>query len=389
MQDALITTTAIAVLLFVGVLCSWLSNKFRIPDMMLLILMGIFFGHLDYKGESLVQFPEVFLSSLAILALAMIVFDSTARLRLKELDTFSFNALKLTITTIICTLVLFTAAAHYILGVPVWSGLLFAAVMSGTAPEAMLPAKGKGKALTLLKMESIFNTPLTVIIPFLVLDLMQNITNTGLTEIVEQMLPFVMKFIVGIGSGVFVGIILFKIVQRVYAEVYSPLAVIVSALLSFVLAENLGGSGVLAVTALGLFFGNVYVKEKITLLGIETVFAKALYILVFILTGVIIQIPFTKEFFITSFILFTILVFIRFIGVWLACRPQYSTKDIVFMSLVAPKGVATAAVVFILAVEHADKISTVLDMTFAFILYSIILASITEWVKSFHEKRTS
>lgn len=390
MQDALVATTAIAVLLFVGVLCSWLSSKLKLPDMMLLILTGIFFGHLDYKGESLVNFPEIFLSSLAILALAMIVFDSTARLRLKEFDAFSLYALKLTIVAIAAALILFTTASYFILGVPIWSALLFSTLMAGTAPEAMLTAKGKSKALTLLKMESIFNTPLTVILPFIVLDIMTSTAGTtGFEGFIDHLLPFVMKFIVGIGSGVFVGIILFKIVQRVYTEVYSPLAVIVSALLSYVLAENLGGSGVLAVTALGLFFGNVYVKEKVTLLGIETVFAKALYILVFILTGVIIKLPFTKEFFMTSGILFFIFVLIRFGAVWITCRPKYSVKETIFMSLTAPKGVATAAVIFILAVDYAQTINVVLDMTFAFILYSIILASITEWLSALHEKHTS
>jgi len=389
MQDALFATTAIAVLLFVGVLCSWLSTKFRVPDMLLLILMGIFFGHIDYRGESLVQFPQVFLSSLAILALAMIVFDSTARLRLKDIDKFSIYAIKLTIVAICFTMVFFTAATHFILGTTLWSGLVFSAMMAGTAPEAMLGAKGKSKSLTLLKMESIFNTPLTVILPFLVLDFMGNIGFAGFTDVIEQLQPFIMKFIVGIGSGVFVGIILFKIVQRVYAEVYSPLAVIVSALLSYVLAENLGGSGVLAVTALGIFFGNVYVKEKVTLLGIETVFAKALYILVFILTGVIIKIPFTLEFFLTSLGLFAVFTLIRLAAVWVTCRDKYSGKDILFMGVVAPKGIATAAVVFILAVEYTETISAVLDMTFAFILYSIFAASIAQWISALHEKRTT
>lgn len=386
MQDALIITTAIAVLLFVGVVCSWVGNKLRIPDVLLLILAGMFFGHIEYKEGPLIQFPEVFLSSIAILALAMIVFDSTARLRLRELDTFSLKAVKLTFIFTIFTLVLFTAAAHYILQIPFWSSLLFAAVMTGTSPEVVLGLGGKSRTLTILKLESIFNTPLTVILPFLVLDLMQNINAIALTEVIEQLIPFIMKFIVGLGAGVFVGIILFKLIQRAYAEVYSPLAVIIAALLSYVLAENLGGSGVLAVTALGLFFGNVYVKEKITIMGVETVFAKALYILVFMLTGLIIDIPYTKEFFITSAILFTAHTAIRFLATQASLK-EYTLYEKLYMSLNAPKGVATAAVVFILAVHNIEGITTVIDMTFAFILYSIILSALVTTFAQ-HEKHT-
>ncbi|MBW2969919.1 cation:proton antiporter [Candidatus Woesearchaeota archaeon] len=385
MQDALIITTAIAVLLFVGVICSWMGNKLRIPDILLLILTGMFFGAIEYKNQPLIQFPTVFLTSVAILALAMIVFDSTARLPIRELDTFSLKAVKLTFVGTLFTLVFFTAAVHYIINLPFWVSLLLASIMTGTAPEAVLTFAGKSKVLTLLKLESLFNTPLTVILPFVVLDLMENITALQIAEVIEQAVPFIMKFIVGIGAGVFVGIVLFKIVQKSYVEVYSPLVVIIAALLAYVLAENLGGSGVLSVTALGLFFGNVYVKQKITLLGIESVMAKALYILVFMLTGIIIKIPFTKEFFIASGILFGTYTAIRFFACWISLRKEYKLGELIFMSLDAPKGVATAAVVFILTVYNIEGITTMIDMIFAFILYSIILASIVTWISHFYE----
>ncbi len=388
MQDALVITTAIAVLLFVGVICSWIGNRLRLPDAFLLLLAGMFFGSIEYKDAPLIQFPDVFLNSLAILALAMIVFDSTARLRLRDLDTFSWKALKFTFIFTLFTMVLFTASAHYILQIPIWSSLLFAALMTGTSPELVLELGGKSRALTLLKLESIFNTPLTVILPFLVLDLMKNIKGGILAEIIEQSVPFLLNFIVGIGTGVFIGVVLFKLVQKVYAEVYSPLAVIIAALLSYVLAENLGGSGVLAVTSLGLFFGNAYVKEKITLLGVESVFTKALYILVFILTGLIIKIPYTKEFFITSIILLVAYTAIRFLATWVSVHSdKYTLNEIIYMSLNAPKGVATAAVLFLIAVYNIEGMSTVVDMTFAFILYSIILSSIVSWKYENHPHR--
>jgi NhaP-type Na+/H+ or K+/H+ antiporter len=383
MQDALILTTAIAVLLFVGVICSWVGTKLKVPDVLLLLLAGMFFGNIEFRNAPLIQFPTVFLSSLAILALAMITFDSTARLRLRELDTFSYKAAKLTLVFTIFTLVLFTAAVHYILDLPFWSSLLFAALMTGTSPEVMLELAGTTRALTILKLESIFNTPLTVILPFIVLDLMKNVTSTITAEIIEQLVPFVMKFIVGIGAGVFVGIVLFKLVKHAYAAVYSPLAVIIAALLSYVLAENLGGSGILAVTALGVFFGNVYVKEKIKILGTETVFAKALYILVFMLTGLVIKIPYTAEFFASSGILLGAYTFVRFLATWFSLRKdKYTYKELVYIALNAPKGVATAAVLFVLAVYNIEGMTTVVDMTFAFILYSIVLSSIVTWVSN-------
>ena len=83
MQEALLIITSIAVLLFVGVICSWVGKKLGVPDAVFLVLAGLAFGHASLRGQPLIEFPELFLSSLSVLALAMIVFDSSARLRLR------------------------------------------------------------------------------------------------------------------------------------------------------------------------------------------------------------------------------------------------------------------------------------------------------------------
>ncbi len=329
------------------------------------------------------------MSSLAILALALIVFDGTARIRLRELDTFSVRAINLVVVFTVLLLTLFSTAVHYILGTPWWISILFAAVMTGTSAEAVLPSAGKGKAGTLIKLESVFNDTVNVVLPFLIVDLIQNVTSQNFSGIMTQLTPVIMQIIVGIGTGVFTGIILFKLVQHVYAEVYSPLAVIVAALLAYVLAENLGGSGVLSVTALGLFFGNAYVKEKITLLSVESVIAKALYILVFILAGLVINIPLTREFFFTSATLFGIYCAIRFLAVWLSTRST-NVHDLIYMTLATSKGITTTAVLFALSTLNIQGIGMLLEMAFAFILYSIIISAITIAIHRRHsyENRT-
>ncbi|MEM3154248.1 MAG: cation:proton antiporter [Candidatus Woesearchaeota archaeon] len=389
MQEALLIITSISVLLFVGVLCSWIGKKLRVPDVLLLLIAGMLLAQLTYHGQPVVQVPITFLNGLAILALAMVSFDSTTQLRLRELDTFSAKAFKLTICVVVFLAVFFTTIAQFLLGLSIYSSLLLATIMIGTAPEITLGLITKTRPKTLLRLESIFNTPFTVILPFLVIKLMQSVPSMALSSLFEQLVPFLLNIIVGLGAGIFVGVILFKLVQHAYTEVYSPLAVIIAALLAYVLAENLGGAGVLAASTLGLFLGNVYVKEKFKLLTAESVLTKALYVLVFVLTGVIIDIPYTFEFFITSGLLFAAYLAIRFaavsLGTW---GDNYSTSEKMFMTLSAPKGLASVAVVFVLAVYDLSEIATVIDMTLTFILYSIVLATITTFAARSHENRT-
>ncbi|MBD3361652.1 hypothetical protein GF358_02550 [Candidatus Woesearchaeota archaeon] len=391
-MEALSIITSISVLLLIGIVASALANKVNIPDVLLLILLGLAAAFIKYQGKPLVEFPALFLATISILALALIVFDSSVRLRLKELDVHYMKALILVLVFTLFSLFLFSLISHFILGVSLWLAVLFTVMVIGTSPEVVLPLLQdyKGEVLNILKLEALFNTPLTVVLPFIVVDFMRGAPTGVLPEFINMLTPFLTKLIVGIGAGVFIGLILYKLTKKNYSPIYSPMAVIVAAMLTYVLSENLGGNGVLAVTTLGIFFGNVAFKErrpKASLLSAESVLSKALFIFVFILVGMTIKLPLTLDFFIRAGILFLSYVLIRFIVVSFCFRAKdYSFGKKLFMTMVSPKGISTATVVFIFAIYNMPGtayfipgISIVLDMTLAFILFSITLSSIFAW----------
>ena len=389
MTDALGIITSITVVLLIGILVSAFASRIRMPDVLLLIIAGMLMGAVPYKGAYLIQFPPLFLEAISILALAMIIFDSTSRLKLREFDTFSMKGLKLALLFLLLNLIFLPVFSKFLFGLPIGLGLLFAAIMMGTSPEITLSMLGSARQRTLeiLKLESIINTPLTVLFPFLLLDLMQKVEFTIVSSLIDQIAPFIAKFASGIGAGMLVGIILFKIVKRKFSKTYTPLAITVSALLAYVLAENIGGSGVLAVTTLGLFVGNIYTKHKIQeVLLLESLLAKSLYIIVFVLIGFIIKVPFNVKFFVSAGILFLVYIIIRYASVSITLpkgEQGYSIKEKVFMTLNMPKGIAVAVVAFALAAynipgtaAYIEGISTVLDLTLLFMVVTIILSTI-------------
>jgi cell volume regulation protein A len=302
----------------------------------------------------------------------------------------SIKALKFVGIFTLLSVTIFTVASKLLLGIPIVLALLFSTITLGTSPDIVLSLlqETKNKIFGFLKLESVFNTPLNVLLPFVIIDFTQG--QSQISGVVELVVPFLTKFVVGIGAGIFVGVILFKIMQKQYSPLYSPLAVIIASLLAYVLAENLHGNGVLAVITLGIFFGNVTVKEKVGVLSVESVLTKAFFIFVFILLGLTIKIPFTAEFFTRSIILFVAYLIVRYIAVILSFRKEkLKPKEILFLTLNAPKGISTAAVVFLLAIYNTPGtiyyipgISIVLDVTLAFILYSIILSTIVCSLKS-------
>ena len=72
MASVLLLLTYLAIILLIGLLTSIVSQKFRIPNILLLLLIGIGLGRIDYKGGSLIEFPELFMTGISILALVMI-----------------------------------------------------------------------------------------------------------------------------------------------------------------------------------------------------------------------------------------------------------------------------------------------------------------------------
>ena len=391
MVDALGILTSIAVVLLVGMLLSAFAYKIRIPDVLLLLIAGMLIGSIPYQGRYLIEFPTLFLTATSILALAIIVFNSASRLKFRELDQFSARAMWLTLVFLLLNVIVLSVAFRFIFGLPIIFGILLATIVSGTAPEITLSLmeRAKDKAIEILKIESLINTPLTVLFPFLILDFITGVEIVELAAVIEQIVPFLAKFVAGIGAGMLIGLIMFKGLKGTRSKVYLPLSVIIGALLAYVLAENLGGNGVLAVTTLGLFVGNIYKKEKIEeLLSFETLLAKSLYILVFVLIGFIIKLQLTLDFLWRASALLGIYLIVRYISVAVVFPPkskEFTFGQRLFMTLSAPKGIAVAVVAFTLttflvpgSVNYlpGPEIRSVLDLTLFFMLASIILATL-------------
>jgi|TARA_B100001971_G_C18244954_1_gene573584 NhaP-type Na+/H+ or K+/H+ antiporter len=399
-MEALVFLTYLGIILLIGIISTLISRKLGLPNILFLILTGILLNKITYNEQPLFQFPDIFLTSIGILALVMIVFDSSSRLKMKEFDLFSVKTLKLSTVFLLANMIFLSFFAVMIFKIPsYYLAVMFAALMSGTDPSTVFTMfkQTKNKVIEMLEIESIINTPLIVLMPFIILDLMGTIKKElVMSKIIEQISPFLQQFVAGIGAGILVGIIVFKLMKRKYSETLSPLAIITATLLTYILAENLGGNGVLAVTVMGIFFGNVYLKEKNVLQEFSSVFASSLQILVFVLVGFIINIPLNTRFLVKSFTLFLIYLIIRFGTIQLLFSKEYNLRERIFMSFNVQKGIAVAVVIFILTtymfttteiVKGIGNLVTVpfislpgaqvvLNLSLAFILYSIITSTI-------------
>ena len=113
MTQALVYITYIAIILLFGLLCTLFSNKLKISNVLLLILTGMLLGNTPYKGGQLISFPTEFLAAISIIALAIVVFDGSSRLKFRFFDTFSLQALKLTSVLLISNIFLLAPILYF------------------------------------------------------------------------------------------------------------------------------------------------------------------------------------------------------------------------------------------------------------------------------------
>jgi NhaP-type Na+/H+ or K+/H+ antiporter len=185
--------TFIAVILLVGLLSSMIARKLKISEILLLLVIGMALGYVKYQGKPLIQFPVLFLTSMSILALAMIIFDASSRLKLREFDSFSMRAFKLAGVYLVFNFILLSTATHFLFNLSWGLSIVFGLLMSGTSPEVMLSMLGssKNKAVEILKLESIINTPLTVLLPFIAIDIIRRVSpSEGFSStVISQLAP--------------------------------------------------------------------------------------------------------------------------------------------------------------------------------------------------------
>lgn len=396
--DITLTVTYFAFLLGFGVVVANILKKYRIPDTFFLLLLGLALGPTVFMNPLVTKYISITLVDvnamgavpdfLRILALILVVFTGTFNLSWKVFKRFSDVSVNLALVGVIFSTAFLGFFANLIFGLEPVYALLLGAVISGTGTGVLYAferslSKSR-RALTVIKVESIFNSPLTVLFPILFLDLV--VMEPGaLFEPMKYVAQFWQMIAAGIGTGLIIGLAVSKIMKSMLKE-YSSLILFAVALITYALAENVGGSGMLAVAICGLIAGNMMLseKEKEEVRRFEDQFSEMLRISVFTLLGAQVMLPLNPNDLIMAFVFF-LLVFISrpmfLIPTLGRQRKKFSRKDIILMSFVAPRGLAAAAMAPVIAsvlasIGSPDIGNQIVNIIFMVILFSVFFSTI-------------
>ncbi len=363
--------TYFAMLLGFGVIIANALKKVKIPDTFFLLLAGLMFSP---TLLNLVDVPSMgdIPDFLRLFALIIIVFAGSFNLTMREFKKVSEIATKLAFIGVLVTTILLGYFAHTLLGLDWTAAFLLGAIVSGTSSEVVFSFRRDlhEDDLNILKVESIANAPLCVLLPLIFLDFYVNqaLPTTYLSK-------FWLMMAGGVGTGVIIGFLAYKAFMTAEKE-FSPLFSAALALVTYAMAVNAGGSGILAVAIAGLIAGNHKYPNKQAIRQFEDTLSSMLRISVLMLLGasITMTMPTVFELAFIAVALFAIrpfAVLLSYLG-----KAQISKERFKTLSLVAPRGIAAAAMAPLVLAYGLPGADMIVKMVFLMILVSVFSSSV-------------
>lgn len=402
--DITLTVTYFAFLLGFGIIVANLLKKVNVPDTFFLLILGLVLGPTIFGHSVISRYIDMTFVNigamgavpdfLRILALILVVFTGTFNLKWKIFQKFSSVSVNLALVGVIFSTAFLGLFAHLLFGLEPVYALLVGATLSGTGTGVLYAFENtlskSRKALTIIKVESIFNSPLTVLLPILFLDLVA-MEPGAIISPMTYLMEFWQMVVAGVGTGIIIGLIMSKIMKSMLDE-YSSLLLFAMALVTYALAENVGGSGMLAVAICGLIAGNMVIpdEDKEEVERFEDQLFEMLRIAVFTMLGAQVMLPFDPSQIFLAFVFFLVVFVSRPIFLIPALgrsSGSFCRRDLILMSFVAPRGIASAAMAPIIAAALATAGipgigSMVVNIIFLVILFSVLFSTVSASIMS-------
>jgi CPA1 family monovalent cation:H+ antiporter len=223
----------------------------KIPYTIMLVIVGLGLAALDIKIVELS--PELILE----IFLPPLLFEAAWNVKWRSLRTYLLPVLLLAVIGVIISLIGITGIIQQFNNLSIPIALLIAACLSATDPVSVLALfKQLGaseKLMVIMEGESLLNDGVAVVAFMLLVGLPSGQTELGVASTIIDFSKFVG---VGIAVGCLIGFGISYVTQRFDYPLVEQSLTLVTAYGSYLLAEELGGSGVIGVVATGIILGN-------------------------------------------------------------------------------------------------------------------------------------
>ncbi|MBS6023222.1 MAG: cation:proton antiporter [Paeniclostridium sordellii] len=378
-----------------GIILGKLSEKLKIPDVILYLIAGIIIGPAVLNLISVDSFP-IENNLILTFGSAFILYEGGREVNLKVLNKVKVSVGLLATLGVVISTVVVGFATNKIFGLPVMTSLLVGGIIASTDPAALIPVfkqvSIKEKIKQTVVSESAFNDAVGAIIVSTLL----TIVTSGSFSVGESAKELLIAVFVGVIIGVLVGYVFSVLISDKKWGIfhsYAPIISILKVVLAYELAILLHGSGYMAVFIVGLIAGNkklfgLWVPEED--FQSEYHFRESIASLcrmsIFVVLGTHVDLGALSQYWLPSLMVVIVLMFVARPLVVLVCtlfdiKAKWKMNDKLFMMWVRETGVIPAAlsgIVVSMKVPGYEVISSVVFMTILITL--IVQASTTKLV---------
>lgn len=343
----------IGLLIFVSHIFAVLFSRQRIPDVLFLLMIGILLGpvlHLVTPASIGSVVGSVFSS----LTLIFVLTDGGLDMKIDDLRKYWRGMVQVTFLSFVLTAVVVAVIGFY-LGMPWPSAILMGTMMGGTAGAIVIPLVKQMRlseyARTVLIMESAISAVLAMVVSLAIMNSIDHQKVSVGAMVGDVMASIIMAMLIGVVGGIVWASLLDRVRKLQNSMFLTPAFVFVV----YGAAEAMGYSGPISALAFGLVLGNPeyfemsFIKKinRHKMLPLEdkekSFFKELLFVLktfFFIYIGVCI--PFDNGLYLLYGVAVTAAIYIvRFVLLQVVGR-ENSKNDRRIVSMMVPKGLATA-----------------------------------------------
>lgn len=381
-------------LIFVGLIIfaahffSMIFSKKRIPDVLLLMIIGVIIGPLlglvkpDFMGGVGGIFTTI--------TLIVILFEGGNDISIFDIQKSWKSTIKLTLISVIFSVII-VGIIGYFFNLSIINSLILGVILSGTSSAVVIPLTQQLKIGNQTKTTLVLESAITDILCFiLALALMQSeLAGDGL-NVMKIMGGVFSSFVIATIIGFIGGIVWTSILHKVRTFKNSIFLTPSYVFVLYGLSEALGFSGAITALSIGITIANIeyfnfsflhkYQKDKYLMLTdrekafiSEIVFVLKTFFFVYI--GI--SIPFNNNIALVAGVIITISLMVMRLFVAKYSSPKSANAfDKSIIALMIPKGLASAVLASIPEQMGLPQGELIKYIVFSTVLFSILLCSI-------------
>ncbi|MBV8866766.1 MAG: cation:proton antiporter [Acidobacteriaceae bacterium] len=368
-------------------------SRTRVPDLLLLTIIGIIFGPVFHlvKPENFGLIGPVF----ATVTLIIILFEAGLSLDLDVLRGAIRSTLTLTLANFFITLVAIGLAAHFLLNLSPRLTFMLGAIVGSTSPAVIVPLTRRmhmaPSTKTILFLESAVSDVLSIVIAIGFMDSFR-LGTLRLGPMLGNILATLLFAGIFGGLGAFFWSALLRRIRILENSIFTTPAFV---FVLFGIVELLGFSGYVAAVVFGAVLGNIEVfhgvfwmrrylpDEAITLNQQEREFLGEVVFLLktffFVYVGV--SIRFADLPLVYAGLALTALIFlIRIPAAWIGMSRATPVRDASLVAIMSPKGLAAVVLASMPLDQKLPGGAALQSTTYSIVFLSIVFTSVMSFL---------